>query len=98
MVDLLGFAGSGLIVLSLTMKSIVRLRIVGLAGAMIFVSYGLLLGAWPVVVTNIITLSIHLFRLRGAMAEQAGFDKPDAGPVPIPVPIPIRSVGERRGR
>ncbi len=98
MVDLLGFAGSGLIVLSLTMKSIVRLRIVGLAGAMIFVSYGLLLGAWPVVVTNIVTLSFHIFRLRGAIAEQAGFDKPDIGPVPLPVPVPVRSGGSRRAR
>ncbi len=98
MVDLLGFAGSGLIVLSLTMKSIVRLRIVGLAGAMIFVSYGLLLGAWPVVVTNIVTLSIHIFRLRGAIAEQAGLDTPDLGPVPLPVPVPVRSGRRRRLR
>ena len=65
MVDLLGFVASGLIVLSLTMKSIVRLRLVGMLGAAAFIGYGLWLVAWPVVTTNVITLSIHVFRLRG---------------------------------
>lgn len=65
MIDLLGFAGSGLIIFSLTMKSIVRLRLVGLAGAVVFVSYGLWLGAWPVVATNLATSTINLVRLWG---------------------------------
>lgn len=71
MIDLLGFAGSTLIVVSLTMKSIRRLRIVGSAGALVFVCYGIWLGAWPVVATNCVTLSIHLFRLRALLAEPA---------------------------
>ena len=90
MIDALGFLGSGFIVLSLTMKSIVRLRIVGLAGATIFISYGLLLGAWPVVVTNMITLSIHIYRLRGAIAERARFDETELVPVPVPVVVERR--------
>lgn len=69
MVDLLGFAGSSLIVLSLTMKSIIRLRIVGIAGALVFVIYGLWIGALPVVATNTVTLSIHLVRLRSLFHE-----------------------------
>lgn len=69
MVNLLGFLGSSLIVVSLTMKSLLRLRIVGSAGALVFICYGMWLGAWPVVATNCVTLSVHLFRLRALVAE-----------------------------
>lgn len=65
MIDLWGFIGSCLIISSLTMKSIVRLRLVGLAGAVVFISYGIWLGAWPVVATNTATMMIHIVRLRG---------------------------------
>jgi len=63
MIDLLGFAGSGLIIVSLTMKSMVRLRLVGLAGALLFVLYGLWIGALPVVATNLATSTIQITRL-----------------------------------
>lgn len=69
MIDLLGFTGSSLIVLSLTMKSIVRLRVVGIAGALVFIAYGPWLGAWPVVATNTVTLSVHSVRLRSLLAD-----------------------------
>ena len=70
MVDVLGFAASALIVVSLTMRSIVRLRLVGMLGAAAFIAYGLWLLAWPVVTTNVITLSIHVFRLRHVAGER----------------------------
>lgn len=63
MVDLVGFAGSALIIASLTMTTIGRLRIVGLVGAAVYVAYGFLLPAWPVVAMNTVTLSIHAFHL-----------------------------------
>lgn len=86
MVDLLGFAGSSLIVLSLTMKSIIRLRIVGIAGALVFVVYGLWIGALPVVATNTVTLSIHLVRLRSLFRE--GSDLADPGELANSGPTP----------
>ena len=69
MIEVLGFAGSALIVISLTMKSIVRLRIVGVIGALAFVAYGVSLQAWPVVATNCVTFSIHVVHLRRLRAE-----------------------------
>lgn len=81
MIDALGFAGSGLIVLSLTMKSMIRLRLVGLVGATVFVLYGLSLGAWPVVFTNTVALSIHVFHLRRLIIGGGQLDKqPSSGP------------------
>lgn len=89
MIDLLGFAGSSLIVLSLTMKSIVRLRLVGIAGASVFIAYGLWLGAWPVVATNVVTLTVHLVRLRslavdGKVAKSTGRRRSSAEVVTFP--------------
>ena len=64
MIHLLGFAGSALIILSITMRSVVRLRVIGLVGAIAFTVYGVALGAWPVVVTNLVTTSIHVYHLQ----------------------------------
>lgn len=63
MIDLVGVAGSSLVVASLIARSTCRLRLLGLLGAVVYITYGLLLGAWPVVVTNTLTLTIHGFHL-----------------------------------
>jgi hypothetical protein len=61
---LIGYLGSVLVVASLTMRSIMRLRIIGLAGALTFIVYGYLIDAWPIVLTNVVILAIHLAFLR----------------------------------
>ena len=50
--DLFGYLGSAVVALSLSMTNIRRLRWINFAGALLFSSYGLLLGAWPVVALN----------------------------------------------
>ena len=50
--ELVGYAASALVVLSLAMTSVVRLRIISLAGSLAFVVYGLLIDSIPIVVTN----------------------------------------------
>lgn len=61
---LIGYLGSALVVASLTMRSIMRLRLIGLAGALTFVAYGYLIDAWPIVLTNVVIVVIHLAFLR----------------------------------
>lgn len=60
---MLGFAASGLIIASLAMRSMGWLRLVGLAGALTFIMYGLSLEAWPVVATNTATATLHTYHL-----------------------------------
>lgn len=69
MIDLVGIAGSALIVGSLMARSTCQLRVLGLVGAITYIAYGLLLGAWPVVATNTVTLSIHGFHLSTILVE-----------------------------
>lgn len=61
---LIGYVGSALVVTSLAMRSILKLRLIGLAGALTFVVYGYLIGAWPIVWTNVVIVLIHLHFLR----------------------------------
>lgn len=75
--DLIGYLASALIVLSLLMSSILRLRLIGFAGAAVFVTYGLLIGAIPVAVTNgvvIVIHGIHLRKLLRARTAEAYFE------------------------
>ena len=52
MVEFVGYVASALVVMSLLMTRILRLRIIGLIGATTFVIYGLLIGSLPIVITN----------------------------------------------
>ena len=61
---LIGYIGSAFVVTSLAMRSILKLRLIGLAGAITFVTYGYLIGAWPIVWTNVVIVFIHLHFLQ----------------------------------
>jgi hypothetical protein len=61
--QLLGYAASILIATSLLMRSIVRLRLINLAGAATFSLYGFLIGAYPVGVLNLMTVTINIVQL-----------------------------------
>jgi len=75
--ELIGYLASALVVLSLLMSSVLKLRLIGLVGAIVFATYGLLIGAIPVVVTNaaiILVHGSHLIRLLRARAADAYFE------------------------
>jgi GNAT superfamily N-acetyltransferase len=59
----LGYAASVLIAVSLLMRSIVRLRVINLAGAATFSLYGFLIGAYPVGILNLMTSIINIVQL-----------------------------------
>jgi|ERR1051325_4597590 hypothetical protein len=50
--ELIGYVASVLVAISLTMTSILRLRIINLTGSACFTLYGLLIGAYPVAIVN----------------------------------------------
>ena len=51
-VEIVGYAGSVLVAVSLMMSSIARLRALNLLGAVTFAIYGWLVGAYPVMAVN----------------------------------------------
>lgn len=69
-VDAVGYLASALIVASLAMRSLVKLRTISLIGSLVFVAYGLIIGAWPVVITNGIVAVINIVHLRRELSAQ----------------------------
>ena len=71
--ELIGYIASVLVALSLTMRSVVRLRAINLAGAVTFCIYGLLIGAYPVAAVNLFIVGVNLFYLRQMLAAREYF-------------------------
>jgi uncharacterized membrane protein len=80
MIHLLGFSGSALIIVSVTMRSLAWLRAFALAGSLAFVVYGSLMAAWPVVVTNALTTTVHFYHLRTLAVRRQPEPFPDEAP------------------
>jgi hypothetical protein len=68
-VELVGYAASALVVLSLTMTSVVRLRMVSLAGSVTFFVYGTLIDSVPIMITNGSIAVINMWFLRKEFAS-----------------------------
>ena len=58
-IEAVGYLGSTLVVTSLLMTRILRLRVIGLAGAITFLTYGLLIGSVPIGITNSVIILIN---------------------------------------
>lgn len=61
--ELIGYLASILIAISLTMRSILKLRVINLIGAAFFTLYGLLITAYPVAFLNGLIVAINLYSL-----------------------------------
>jgi hypothetical protein len=73
MLEILGYTASVLVAISLTMSSILRLRIINLLGAVTFTAYGWLIGAIPVAAVNLFIVFINLYYLRGMLRSREFF-------------------------
>ncbi|MGB3734036.1 MAG: hypothetical protein WA964_03710 [Ilumatobacter sp.] len=66
--EAIGYAASALVVLSLTMRSILRLRLISLCGSATFLTYGILIESPPIIATNVCIATINLWFLRKEFA------------------------------
>lgn len=62
-VEWVGYVASALIVVSLIMTSVVKLRVLNTAGCVLFVVYGFIIGAYPVASSNLMIVLINLYHL-----------------------------------
>lgn len=83
-VEVTGYVASAFVVLSLTMASVVRLRLLSLVGGLIFVVYGALLPSIPIIVTNTAVAAVNLWFLRREFGPAR-----NVGAVPIDVGAPF---------
>jgi len=71
--ELLGYVASVLVAVSLTMSSIVRLRLINLAGSIAFTVYGYLIVSYPVAVVNLFIAFVNIYFLRRMLASHEYF-------------------------
>lgn len=69
--EVIGYLASALIVTGMLMTSVLRLRLLGLAGAILFCAYALLIDAFPVLVTNGIVMFAHIYHLQRILRDRA---------------------------
>ena len=70
-IDLLGYVASFIILVSLTMKSIVKLRWINAAGSLLFVAFAVLTRSWPTVVMNVGIIAIDMLFVM-SLSRKAG--------------------------
>lgn len=71
--ELVGYLASALVVLSLTMSSVLRLRLLNLAGAVVFLIYGVLIDAPPIILTNVVIVGINVWFLVKVLTDREFF-------------------------
>jgi hypothetical protein len=57
----IGYLASVLVAVSITMKGGMIFRVLNMTGYLCFLSYGLLIHAWPVVIINTYAVGINIF-------------------------------------
>lgn len=62
--EIFGYLGALLTLATFSMKTMIRLRMVGIAANVAFASYGLLAGAQPVLLLHLTLLPLNLWRLQ----------------------------------
>lgn len=81
LVEIFGLVMSAVIALSLTQKSILKLRIINIFGSIGFIIYGALIGSYPVITLNTFTTFVNLWHLGKLLQanDQFGVLTPGAG-------------------
>jgi hypothetical protein len=69
--EIIGYIGTGLIILSMTMSSVRKLRVINISGSVFSAVYAILTGAYPVLVLNIFLIAVNLYKLITEREEKA---------------------------
>lgn len=72
--ELIGYAASLLVAVSLMMSAIVKLRIVNMIGAIIFTVYGILIDSMPVAAMNAFIVLVNLYHLFNIYRNRTQFE------------------------
>ena len=61
--EVIGYTGTALILVSMMMTSVARLRILNMSGSVFSMIYGALCGTWPVFLLNLCMIIINMVQL-----------------------------------
>ena len=72
-IEILGYLASFAVLVSMLMSSVIKLRIINFIGCMLFVIYGLIIGAYPISIANGIIAVIQIFFLYKMLKSKTNF-------------------------
>jgi hypothetical protein len=68
--DLLGWAGSALLIYSLLQPRVLRLRVLNCVACLVLVAFNALIGVWRMVAMNVVLVGINVFFIRRLLADR----------------------------
>ena len=69
--EMLGYAASVFVAVSLMMRSLTKLRVINLVGSVLFTAYGLIIGAYPVAIVNAFIVLVNIYYLHQTLTVTA---------------------------
>jgi len=72
-IELIGYCGSALVAISLMMSKILKLRLINMCGAFIFVIYSWIISAYPILIVNLIIFIINIYYLSKILMRKDAF-------------------------
>ncbi len=69
-IEMIGYFGSALVLVSMLMTSVVKLRVINLTGSIIFAGYALAIRSYPTAVMNIALAGINIYHLYRILKQQ----------------------------
>ncbi len=74
LIELFGYLGSTMVVVSMLMSSVVKLRVINTIGSVISGTYALIIGSFPLALMNICLVVINLYNLRKLLVTKQEYD------------------------
>lgn len=74
MIEILGYIGSVLVVVSMLMASVVRLRLVNTVGSVVSATYALIIHSYPLALMNICLIIINIYNLTKLLKSEKHYD------------------------
>jgi hypothetical protein len=70
--EIFGYMGTALVIISMMMTSVLKLRIFNMCGGLITLIYSVCYQAWPVVLMNACIISINLYKIIMHLRQHKG--------------------------
>ncbi len=74
MIELIGYLGSALVVVSMLMSSVVKLRVINTIGSGIFAAYALMIHSYPTALMNGFLIGINIYNLLKLTRKDRSYD------------------------
>ena len=72
--EIFGYIGTALVIVSMTMSSLLKLRIFNICGSVISLIYAIICNTWPIALMNFCLIAINLYHTIRQLRQKHAFD------------------------